>query len=84
MDTREPSGIDRRDLLKGALASSLGLGSGWLAAADEPVIEKGPSDFRPRPSVVQRENEKPGSTDWQLTRVRLDKRDGYRSPWIEG
>lgn len=29
------------------------------------------------------ENEKPGSTDWQLTRVRVDAA-GFRSPWIEG
>lgn len=29
------------------------------------------------------ENQKSGSRDWQLTRVRVDK-DGFRSPWIEG
>ena len=29
------------------------------------------------------ENLKPGSTDWQLTRVRPDG-NGFRSPWIEG
>lgn len=34
--------------------------------------------------MISEENQKPGSTDWQLTRVRLDKRDGFRSPWIEG
>jgi hypothetical protein len=34
--------------------------------------------------MVEKENEKPGADDWQLTRVRLDKRDGFRSPWIEG
>lgn len=34
--------------------------------------------------MSMRENEKAGSDNWQLTRVRLDKRDGYRSPWIEG
>jgi len=33
---------------------------------------------------IQLENAKPGSTDWQLTRVRLDRADGYRSPAIEG
>ena len=30
------------------------------------------------------ENRKPGTTDWQLTRMRLDKTGGFRSPWIEG
>ncbi|MHC4398859.1 MAG: N,N-dimethylformamidase beta subunit family domain-containing protein [Planctomycetota bacterium] len=35
-------------------------------------------------TLIQRENARPGATDWQLTRVRLDKTDGFRSPWIEG
>jgi len=35
-------------------------------------------------NAIQEENNKPGSTDWQLTRVRLDKNLGFRSPWIEG
>lgn len=34
-------------------------------------------------SLVYRENSKPGTTDWQLTRVRAD-RVGFRSPWVEG
>jgi hypothetical protein len=33
---------------------------------------------------IQLENAKPGADDWQLTRVRLDSREGTRSPWIEG
>jgi len=33
---------------------------------------------------IQEENRQPGEADWQLTRVRLDNRDGFRSPWIEG
>jgi len=36
-----------------------------------------------RPELIRQENRKPGTTDWQLTRVRPD-RDGFRSPWIEG
>lgn len=35
-------------------------------------------------NLIQTENLKPGSLDWQLTRVRLDKGDGFRSPAIEG
>jgi len=34
-------------------------------------------------NIVRRENARPGSSDWQLTRVRVDK-DNFRSPWIEG
>jgi len=33
---------------------------------------------------IQIENRKPGAADWQLTRVRLDSREGMRSPFIEG
>ena len=35
-------------------------------------------------SLITDENAKPGSTDWQLTRMRLDKTEGFRSPVIEG
>lgn len=36
------------------------------------------------PSLISEENTKPGSRDWQLTRMRLDKSGGFRSPIIEG
>ncbi len=35
-------------------------------------------------NIIQQENQHEGSADWQLTRVRLDKNDGFRSPFIEG
>lgn len=35
-------------------------------------------------SLITAENAKPGSNDWQLTRMRLDKNEGFRSPLIEG
>src|SRR5438045_61424 len=38
---------------------------------------------QPSPNRVRDENDKPGSTDWQLTRVRADGA-GFRSPWVEG
>jgi len=34
-------------------------------------------------NLIQTENLKAGSRDWQLTRVRVDE-SRYRSPWIEG
>lgn len=34
-------------------------------------------------NLVQKENKEPGSSDWQLTRVRTDGAN-FRSPWIEG
>src|SRR5690349_2939416 len=39
---------------------------------------------RARRNLLREENRKPGAADWQLTRVRIDKPGGYRSPWIEG
>ena len=35
-------------------------------------------------SLITAENTKPGSTDWQLTRMRLDKSEGIRTSFIEG
>ena len=35
-------------------------------------------------NLIQQENAKPGSRDWQLTRMRLDKSEGIRSSFIEG
>ena len=63
----------RRNLLKGTVAAAAGIALGIRAngapAADNPI---------------RRENANPGSTDWQLTRVRTDTRDGVRSSPIEG
>ena len=68
----------RRQFLKGSLAASAALaaGSGCERPVDSPSTGSG--------NVIQQENAKEGSLDWQLTRVRLDKRGGYRSPAIEG
>ncbi len=72
--------ISRRGLLQGAAGVS-GLmltGSPWLSShspARQPTAG---------PSVIPQENAREGAADWQLTRVRLDRRDGFRSPWIEG
>ena len=78
-DTVE-SRLSRRDVLKGALSTSL-----W--ALTQPLVAVDGAEAHaptPRdPELIRRENAKEGSTDWQLTRVRLDRR-GLRSPWIEG
>ena len=67
----------RRRLLLAILC--IGLGGGSVHSA-----ERSPLDAVRPSAVIVAENEKPGATDWQLTRVRLDKIDGFRSPWIEG
>ncbi|MCR4416039.1 MAG: hypothetical protein NUV77_26790, partial [Thermoguttaceae bacterium] len=60
-------------LAAGALA--MAGAAGPVATAAEPARAKSP---------IEIENAKPGAADWQLTRVRLDKIDGFRCPWIEG
>lgn len=65
--------IGRRDVLKGALATPLVLNTGGLQ-----------SRASKNSDLIRKENEKEGSLDWQLTRVRLDAREGIRCPWIEG
>ncbi|QDT91081.1 N,N-dimethylformamidase beta subunit family domain-containing protein [Gimesia algae] len=68
---------ERRNLLKGAVATSLASLAGSLSLGEA-------SDAKADPDLIKRENQKEGSSDWQLTRIQLDKRDGFRSPKIEG
>ena len=80
MNTRHENGVTRRGLLKGAMAASAtafaGHGCETQAAAFEPA--------RPDAGLVERENRKTGSLDWQLTAVRLNRAEGVRCSWIEG
>lgn len=79
IDPRSPedAGANRRQFLKGSAA--------LLAGAALPFPGRAGTPNRTgRPSVIERENAKPGSRDWQLTRVRLNKPAGYRSQSIEG
>ena len=62
----------RRKLLKAAAALPSALLLGCSPAAEQTH------------DLIVDENRKPAATDWQLTRVRLDRGDGYRSPWMEG
>jgi hypothetical protein len=64
-NSRQPEKLPRRDLLKSAAVGGLvpltGAGVGWSAdskSGDNPIVI---------------ENRKPGTTDWQLTYMRLDR-----------
>jgi hypothetical protein len=70
-------------MLKGALASSLALLGDRVASVASRAAEAA-TQAEPDPLLIQRENQQAGATDWQLTRVRLDRPGGFRSPWIEG
>ncbi len=71
--TKPANRVSRRTVLKGAAS---------LASVMLPLqgLSSVPSS---RDGLIASENSKPGSTDWQLTRVRTDQ-DNFRSTWIEG
>lgn len=77
MSDQHVFGTHRREFLAqvsgGLAALTIPIGDG-AAAADSVPAKSG---------LIVEENAKPGSSDWQLTRVRPDK-DGFRSTWIEG
>ena len=79
-----PSKFTRRDWLKGAVVAFLAAVPaslfGQQTSAEGSVAEAQPDNS----SLIVRENQKEGASDWQLTRVRLDRGGGFRSPWIEG
>lgn len=65
--------IPRRDVLRGTALPVAASIAGLAGAAPQP-----------RPSCIVEENAHPGALDWQLTRVWLDRPNGFRSPRIEG
>ncbi|HTU27403.1 MAG TPA: N,N-dimethylformamidase beta subunit family domain-containing protein [Pirellulales bacterium] len=74
MDARQQKPISRRAFLDGlaaAGASALALPLG--ARADETTT-----------NPVAQENQRPGTRDWMLTKVEVEPKSRFRSPWIEG
>lgn len=67
--------LDRRALLKGAVAGSVAATAGLLRGAE-------PAQTASR--SVAEENRRPGTRDWLLTNTRVDPATKYRSPAIEG
>ena len=64
----DDSTLGRRQVIQAALAAPLS------------ALQKQNADAE----LIRRENGKSGALDWQLTRVRLDKRPGFRTQDIEG
>jgi hypothetical protein len=69
--------LDRRELLQRVAATGLTSALAPLTAARADV----PSARR---DLIRTENDKPGTTDWQLQNTRVDLKTRYRCPWIEG
>ena len=88
------SGIPRRDLIKGVTAASLGLAAGSIGIPQSlgktNVSHSTGSGQARKPNLIQIENAKPGTRDWQLTKTRqlpgkINKiLNNGRCPWIEG
>ena len=81
MQSNSQPNVDRRDALKTAALTGLGAVAGSLAGSTSTAAARSTAEDR---TLIQRENTREGARDWQLTRVRLDHRDGFRSPSIEG
>lgn len=68
--------FSRRAMLRlGGLGAAAGLAGAPLSAA---------ARTKQHENAITRENALPGTTDWQLTNVRLGADMEYRTPWIEG
>lgn len=75
-----PNPVTRRSALK----QIVGIAAA-TAAADAAVPGARAAAPAPESSgVVRRENARPGTRDWQLSRTAVDPATKYRCPWIEG
>jgi len=75
----QPGKLNRRDLLKATLASSVALSVSGTDSAQAAATAGPPR----QPDLIRKENAREGSRDWQLTRVRLNSAK-FRAPDIEG
>jgi hypothetical protein len=73
--------ISRRDVLKGIAGMGAASALGGLEAS--PARETPPAADR-QPTLIRKENERPGTRSWLLERPRIDPAVKYRCPWIEG
>ncbi len=69
--------LDRRQVLRGAVASPLLLGGSRAGGGGLPAATP------QTPNLIRSENLRPGTRDWQLTRVRINA-GKYRTSLIEG
>ncbi|MEX0611252.1 MAG: twin-arginine translocation signal domain-containing protein [Pirellulales bacterium] len=81
---KQPEEITRRDALKRAAAVSLA-GTAASSGTPSPIAAESldATSSGGGPSPIGRENQKAGTHDWQLTRVRINK-GAFRTSLIEG
>lgn len=72
----------RREFLRTVMLAS---GAATLSRFDRGLARETSRTFGPaRPDLIRRENERPGTLDWMLSKTRVDPDTKYRCPWIEG
>ena len=69
--------LSRRDWLRAS--AGLGAGAALVGCAGLP-LGRAPGE----PTLISRENARPGTRDWILTQSAIDPATKYRCPWIEG
>lgn len=77
MNVRRFESVKRGGFPCAVMVAVIGVGTGMPGT----VVAGNPTGGQ---NLTQRENAREGATDWQLTRVRVDRSDGCRSPAIEG
>ena len=80
--SKKPYLFKRRDLLKGAMILPGALVSASFAATQQKRTKVFQAN-QPDRSQIRRENERPGTRDWQLTRTRINQ-GKFRTSLIEG
>ena len=74
--------VSRRELLALLLGSApLGAAIGCAARGESRSAD---SRLARATGLIRRENERPGTRDWLLTKTAVDPATKYRCPWIEG
>src|SRR6266487_5935921 len=82
MEAKKSVGISRRDWLKGVAGLSATAAVSGRAGIGENAHNK--SSSRGSADLIRRENQRPGTRDWLLSKTRIDPETKYRCPWIEG
>lgn len=82
MKPEDESGINRRDWLKGV--AGLGAAAALSGCSGVGGNARGKTSVSSPADVIRRENQRPGTRDWLLTKTQIDPKTKYRCPWIEG
>src|SRR2546421_12868253 len=69
---RRQGHLSRRELIKGALAGEGAVIAGCASPPSRKLF------------LVETENSHAGTSEWMLTKTRIDPATKYRCPWIEG